>query len=163
MEKNRKAFVSAGITEKDWVAVVLPQGPEMVTTFLSVSSLAPVAPLNPAYTPEEFAWYLRDLRCTVLITPDGYETPDSRLQGNSGSGPSGLLLPGMPVIFLFSPVRIPSYKKIIIPSGIQPCSFIPPEPRQNQKLFPSITGVSLYRLIRLHNPFTLPRLTGLLR
>ncbi len=75
MEKNRSAFVSAGITKKDRVAVVLPQGPEMVTTFLSVSSLAPVAPLNPAYTAEEFAWYLRDLRCTVLITLDGYESP----------------------------------------------------------------------------------------
>jgi oxalate---CoA ligase len=75
IEKNRLAFVSAGVTKNDRVAVVLPPGPEMVTAFLSVSSIAPVAPLNPTYTAEEFAWYLRDLQCTVLISLDGYESP----------------------------------------------------------------------------------------
>ena len=38
-----------GILKKDRAAIVLPNGPEMATAFLAVSSYMSAAPLNPSY------------------------------------------------------------------------------------------------------------------
>jgi acyl-CoA synthetase (AMP-forming)/AMP-acid ligase II len=60
-----------GVGPEDRVAAVLPNGPELAMTFLAVSSAAIYAPLNPQYSPNEFAFYLRDLNVSALITePD---------------------------------------------------------------------------------------------
>ncbi|MEO1001231.1 MAG: AMP-binding protein, partial [Pseudomonadota bacterium] len=48
-------LAGAGIGPGDAVAIVLPNGPEMAVAFLAVASVATAAPLNPAYTEEEFA------------------------------------------------------------------------------------------------------------
>ncbi|MEM9198933.1 MAG: AMP-binding protein, partial [Pseudomonadota bacterium] len=64
-----------GLGPGDGVALVLPNGPEAAAAFLGVASHATAAPLNPAYTEEEFAFYLEDLGATRLILAEGVETP----------------------------------------------------------------------------------------
>ena len=64
-----------GIGRNDPVAIVLPNGPEMATAFLSVAAAATTAPLNPAYREEEFEFYLSDLKAKLLLVEAGSETP----------------------------------------------------------------------------------------
>ena len=59
-----------GISKGDRVAIVLPNGLEMITLFLSVSSIATACPLNPAYTKEEFEFYLDDTGAKAIIVPE---------------------------------------------------------------------------------------------
>ena len=47
-----------GVNRNDRVAIVLPNGPEMAATFISVAAGATAAPLNPNYRREEFSFYL---------------------------------------------------------------------------------------------------------
>ena len=65
----------AGIGRTDRVAMVLPNGPEMATAFLAVTSTAIAAPLNPRYTTAEFDFYLDDLHPRVVIVEAGRESP----------------------------------------------------------------------------------------
>jgi len=63
-----------GIGRNDRVAIVLPNGPEMATSFLGVAAGATTAPLNPAYRAEEFEFYLTDLGAKALIVnADGHD------------------------------------------------------------------------------------------
>ncbi len=64
-----------GIGRGDRVAIVLPNGPEMATSFISVACGATTAPLNPAYRAEELDFYLSDLRAKALIVADGDKGP----------------------------------------------------------------------------------------
>nr|WP_294563987.1 acyl--CoA ligase [uncultured Rhodopila sp.] len=64
-----------GIGRGDRVALVLPNGPEAATAFVSIACGATAAPLNPAYKAEEFAFYLGDLDASVLVVQSGTETP----------------------------------------------------------------------------------------
>ncbi|MHC4931678.1 MAG: AMP-binding protein, partial [Planctomycetota bacterium] len=64
-----------GIGPGDRVAVVLRNGPEMATTFLSVAAAATCAPLNPEYRAEEFEFYLSDLHASALILASGSDSP----------------------------------------------------------------------------------------
>ncbi|MGE5215802.1 MAG: AMP-binding protein [Chloroflexota bacterium] len=59
----------------DRVAVVLPNGPEMATAFLSVASRATCAPLNPAYRAAEFDFFLADLNARALLIEAGADSP----------------------------------------------------------------------------------------
>jgi acyl-CoA synthetase (AMP-forming)/AMP-acid ligase II/acyl carrier protein len=56
----------------DSIAIVLPNGPIMATTFLAVTHLATAAPLNPGLKEAEFAFYLEDLqaRAVIVMEPD---------------------------------------------------------------------------------------------
>lgn len=60
-----------GIGRRDRVAIVLPNGPEMATAFLSIAAGAASAPLNPAYTADEFDFYLSDLEAKALVALSG--------------------------------------------------------------------------------------------
>ena len=60
-----------GVERGERVAIVLPDGPEMVVAFLAVAICATVAPLNPAYREEEFRFYLDDLNAKALVTRAG--------------------------------------------------------------------------------------------
>jgi acyl-CoA synthetase (AMP-forming)/AMP-acid ligase II/acyl carrier protein len=64
-----------GIGRQDCVAVVVPNGPAMAITFLSVASGAICAPLNPAYREQEFDFYLSDLNAKAIVLPMGIESP----------------------------------------------------------------------------------------
>ncbi len=66
---------AAGIGVSDRVAIVLPNGPEMATAFITIAQAAVTAPLNPAYRQEEFEFYLDDLKAKALVVPDGYDGP----------------------------------------------------------------------------------------
>ncbi len=60
-------LAGAGVETGNRVAVVLPNGPTMAATFLAVASCSTAAPLNPAYTEDEFRFYLDDLDAKALI------------------------------------------------------------------------------------------------
>jgi acyl-CoA synthetase (AMP-forming)/AMP-acid ligase II len=65
-------LAGAGVERGDRVALVLPNGPEFVQILLAVTTLgAAAAPLNPAYTVDEHAFYLDDLQPRVLLVPAG--------------------------------------------------------------------------------------------
>ena len=64
-----------GIGRGDRVAIVVPDRPEMAVAFLTVSSCATGAPLNPDYTASEFELYLQELKVKALIVPAGLKTP----------------------------------------------------------------------------------------
>jgi acyl-CoA synthetase (AMP-forming)/AMP-acid ligase II/acyl carrier protein len=60
-----------GYGRNDRIAIVLPNGPDMASAFLSVASGATCAPLNPLYSPDEFEFYLSDLQSSALIVQSG--------------------------------------------------------------------------------------------
>ena len=69
------ALNGLGVGRNERVAIVLPQGPELATTFLAVAAGATAAPLNPAYVEKEFRFYLEDLQARALILPPGSDSP----------------------------------------------------------------------------------------
>ena len=62
------------VAGNDRVAVVLPNGPAMAASFVSLAPWCAVAPLNPAYTKEEFEFYLEDLEASALVVLQDSET-----------------------------------------------------------------------------------------
>src|SRR5262249_47267888 len=62
-----KMLNARGVGRQDRVALVLPNGPEMVVAFLAVAAGATAAPLNPAYRADEFDFYLSDLRAKAVL------------------------------------------------------------------------------------------------
>ena len=63
----RQTLAAAGIGRGDRVAIVLPNGPEMATAFLTVAATCCAAPLNPAYKADEFEFYLQDLQPAAIL------------------------------------------------------------------------------------------------
>lgn len=59
-----------GIGRGDRIAIAMPNGPEMVVTFLAVAMCGTAAPLNFKYSKAEFAFYYEDLRASALIVLD---------------------------------------------------------------------------------------------
>jgi len=63
-----------GVERTDRVAIILPNGIEVVACFLAVTGVAVAAPLNAAYKPDEFEFYLKDTNARAIITgPSGGE------------------------------------------------------------------------------------------
>ena len=60
-----------GIQRTDRVGIVLPNGIEVIMAFLAVSGVATAAPLNAAYKPDEFEFYLDDTCARAVITGPG--------------------------------------------------------------------------------------------
>ena len=60
-----------GIGRNDRVAIVLPNGPEMATAFVTIGCGATTAPLNPDYKADEFEFYLSDLKAKALVVMAG--------------------------------------------------------------------------------------------
>jgi acyl-CoA synthetase (AMP-forming)/AMP-acid ligase II len=75
IEATVAALNRLGVGRGDRVAIVLPNGPEMATAFLSVAAGATAAPLNPTYRAEEFEFYLTDLKAKALIVEAGASGP----------------------------------------------------------------------------------------
>jgi acyl-CoA synthetase (AMP-forming)/AMP-acid ligase II len=74
-ERTGGALNAAGIGRGDRVAIVLANGAEAASAFLTVACYAVTAPLNPTYKAEEFAFYLSDLKARALIVQQAAETP----------------------------------------------------------------------------------------
>src|SRR5690348_7848109 len=60
---------SMGLGRGDRIAMALPNGLEVVASFLAASTVGTAAPLNPAYKLEEFKFYLEDTNARALILP----------------------------------------------------------------------------------------------
>jgi oxalate---CoA ligase len=69
------SLTSVGIGRNDRVAIVLPNSPEMATSFVTVAACCTSAPLNPAYRGEEFEFYLQDLSSKAMIVEAGSTSP----------------------------------------------------------------------------------------
>jgi len=64
-----------GMGAGDRVGIVLDNGPEMATAFLTIASAATAAPLNPSYRADEFEFYLTDLGAKLLIVAKSKDSP----------------------------------------------------------------------------------------
>ncbi|MBZ9772312.1 acyl--CoA ligase [Mesorhizobium sp. CO1-1-8] len=74
--RNRGAELNRrGIGRNSRVAIVLPNGPEMATAFLTVAAVSTAAPLNPSYRLQEFEFYIADLGASLLICQENNATP----------------------------------------------------------------------------------------
>ncbi len=82
-----------GVGRDDPVAIVLPNGPEMASAFVSIASGATTAPLNPAYTAEEFRFYLQDLAARLLVVEAGSSSPAVTVARDLGIPVAELLVP----------------------------------------------------------------------
>ncbi|MEC7172775.1 MAG: AMP-binding protein, partial [Pseudomonadota bacterium] len=70
-----RQLAARGLGRGDRVAIVLPNGPEMASSFLAVASFMSAAPLNPAYRESEYAFYLEDLAPRLVIVEAGSDNP----------------------------------------------------------------------------------------
>ena len=66
---------SYGISVEDRVAIVLPNGPEMASAFLTLAQSCTTAPLNPNYREEEYLFYLKDLNAKAVLVLEDYNGP----------------------------------------------------------------------------------------
>jgi oxalate---CoA ligase len=66
---------SVGIGRNDRVAIVLPNGAEMATCFVTVAACCTSAPLNPSYRADELEFYLSDLKAKAVIVEQGSVSP----------------------------------------------------------------------------------------
>src|SRR5438445_12817124 len=74
IESLAEALATAGVARGDRVGIALPNGLPAVVCFLAASVAGTAAPLNPAYTEEEFRFYLNDTGArTLIVPPDGAE------------------------------------------------------------------------------------------
>lgn len=66
----RSSLTAAGVRRGDVVSIVLPNGVDFLAIYLAVAQLgATAAPLNPAYTAEEFEFYLADAGAKAVVAP----------------------------------------------------------------------------------------------
>ncbi|MBN1102570.1 MAG: AMP-binding protein [Deltaproteobacteria bacterium] len=69
VERSAAALHQLGIARGDRVALLLPKGLEFIELNLAALALgAATLPLNPAYRPEEIAYFLSDSESSLLVT-----------------------------------------------------------------------------------------------
>ena len=67
-----ETLAARGVARGDRVALVIPDGPNLVQLLFAINALgASAAPLNPAYKHDEYAFYLDDLEPRFLLLPEG--------------------------------------------------------------------------------------------
>lgn len=84
IENVSKTLRGFGISRKSRVAVISPNGPEMASAFLSVTSCAAYAPLNSNYKKEEYEFYLTDLKASALLVHCQLDTPAREVAQSKG-------------------------------------------------------------------------------
>jgi len=73
-----------GVSRNNRVALVAPDGPEIVVAFLTVAASATCAPLNPAYHASEYEFYLSDPRVSALLIQSDLDSPARRVAQQRG-------------------------------------------------------------------------------
>jgi acyl-CoA synthetase (AMP-forming)/AMP-acid ligase II len=103
------ALAGLGVGRGDVVALVLPNGPEAATAFLAVAARAASAPLNPAYTEAELAFYLDDLDARRVLVAAGEGAAARRVAAARGIAVAEVVVPaGAPAgVFDLRPVEGP--------------------------------------------------------
>lgn len=67
------ALQELGVERGDRIGLNMPNWPEFVLSVLAASELgATIVPLNPAYSPRELQFVLRNTECTVVVTAERY-------------------------------------------------------------------------------------------
>jgi oxalate---CoA ligase len=66
---------ASGVGPAARVALIVENGPEAATSFLTIASAATVAPLNRAYGAEELAFYLEDIHAEAVVVGASLDTP----------------------------------------------------------------------------------------
>ena len=97
-DETRMALNSMGVGKSDRVAIVLPNGPEMATAFVTIAQCATTAPLNPAYREEEYDFYLSDLNAKALVV----------MEGDDGPAVAAATKAGMAIVWLSVPDGAPA-------------------------------------------------------
>jgi len=69
VEALARTLNQIGLGRGDRIAMALPNGLEVIASFLAASTVGTAAPLNPAYTRDEFKFYLEDTGARALILP----------------------------------------------------------------------------------------------
>jgi acyl-CoA synthetase (AMP-forming)/AMP-acid ligase II/thioesterase domain-containing protein/acyl carrier protein len=77
-------LTGAGFGRGDRIALVLPNGPELVTAYLSAISAFACAPINPSYRPNELDFFLSNLHPKAAIVQSG--SPHELISGISDRG-----------------------------------------------------------------------------
>ncbi len=72
---TRRWLRGAGVQPGEAVAMVMGQGPELITAFLAVADESACAPLNPSLTEEEYRGYLSRLGARHVLVQDGVALP----------------------------------------------------------------------------------------
>jgi acyl-CoA synthetase (AMP-forming)/AMP-acid ligase II len=72
-----------GLGRGDRIAMALPNGIELISSFLAAATVGTAAPLNPAYKYDEFKFYLEDTKARALIIPPG-EMEEARQAAGEG-------------------------------------------------------------------------------
>lgn len=75
IERTGAELAGLGLAASDRVAIILPNGPEMAVSFVSVASYMSAAPLNPNYKKAEYLFYLEDLKPKLVVVADGSDNP----------------------------------------------------------------------------------------
>ena len=72
IERVAELLAGAGVQPGRAVSIVLPNGLEFMVVFLAVARAGAIAaPLNSAYTADEFKFYMEDAEAQLAILPDG--------------------------------------------------------------------------------------------
>ena len=71
----RQSLRQFGIGAQDRVAIVLANGSDMASAFVTIAQAATTAPLNPSYREDEFAFYLEDLCAKAIVLKNDYDGP----------------------------------------------------------------------------------------
>jgi oxalate---CoA ligase len=78
------ALNGMGIGRGDRVALVVPNGPEAASSFVTIACGATTAPLNPGYKADEFDFYLGDLNAKALVIQAGMDSPARQVAATRG-------------------------------------------------------------------------------
>jgi acyl-CoA synthetase (AMP-forming)/AMP-acid ligase II len=113
-----------GAGRDDAVAIVLPNGPEMASAFLCIAGAATTAPLNPAYTADEFGFYLRDLGAKLLVVGEGADTPALAAAARLGIPVARLAVPDGAPAGAFELRGTPAQAARPGPAGTDDCALV---------------------------------------
>lgn len=72
---TRRWLGDAGVHPGEAVALVMGQGPELITAFLAIAGESACAPLDPSLTESEYRFYLSRLGGRHVLIPDGLALP----------------------------------------------------------------------------------------
>jgi oxalate---CoA ligase len=75
VQRTLAGLNALGIGRNDRLAIVLANGPEMATCFISAACGVATAPLNPSYRADEFEFYLSDLHAKALVVEHDSQSP----------------------------------------------------------------------------------------